>query len=70
MLTTRTPSGRLLVALFALGAIGGAIAPPGANADDAQPKATPAPRSTPSAAFPRSPEQVMVSLNRAMAWYR
>ena len=70
MLSTRTTSGRLLVALIALGATVGTIALSGARADEAQPKAASEARSTASRGSPRSPEQVLASLNRAMAWYR
>src|SRR3989454_3066451 len=70
MLSTRTKSGRLLVALIALGATVGTIALSGARADEEKPKAASDARSTASRGSPRSPEQVVASLNRAMAWYR
>jgi hypothetical protein len=69
MLSTRTTSGRLLVALIALGATVGTIAVSGAHADDEKPKTSDA-QSTASRGSPRSPEQVLASLNQAMAWYR
>jgi hypothetical protein len=70
MLSTRTTAGRLLVALIALGATVGTIALSGARADEEKPKAASDARSTASRGSPRSPEQVVASLNRAMAWYR
>lgn len=70
MLSTRTTSGRLLVALIAMGATVGTVALSGARADEEQPRATSDARSTASRGSPRSPEQVLASLNRVMAWYR
>ena len=66
----RMPLNRLLLALFVLGAMVGAIALPGAIADDAQPGAKPASPPNPSAPAARSADQVLASLNRAMTWYR
>jgi hypothetical protein len=66
----RMPLNRLLLALFVLGAMVGAIALPGAIADDAQPVAKPASPPNPSAPAARSADQVLASLNRAMTWYR
>lgn len=70
MLSTRTTSRRLLVALIALGATVGTIAVSGAHADEEKPKAVSDAQSTASRGSPRSPEQVLASLNRAIAWYR
>jgi Mechanosensitive ion channel len=70
MLSTRTTLGRLLVALIALGATVGTIAVSGARADEEKPKTASDAQSTASHGSPRSPEQVLASLNRAMAWYR
>jgi hypothetical protein len=70
MLSTRTTSGRLLVALIALGATVGTIVVSGARADEEKPKAASDAQPTTSRGSPRSQEQVLASLNRAIAWYR
>lgn len=64
MVSMRRPPARLLVGLLLLGALVGAVAPSRARADEAPtgPK--------PTAGAARSPENVLASLNRAMAWYR
>ena len=66
----RRPPGRLLLALFVLGAMLGVSGPPRARADEAKPDAKSAPEAKPNAPGARSPDQVLASLNRAMTWYR
>jgi hypothetical protein len=60
----------LLLAVLILGVPAGAFAQPAARPESsgsATAPNTPAPTGT---AYPRTPEQVMASLNRAMTWYR
>jgi hypothetical protein len=74
MVSTRIPSCRLVVALcFVLGAMIETIAPPRSGAQEAQTAPESPAESNASAAIAvpaRSPDQVLASLNRAMAWYR
>jgi hypothetical protein len=48
----------------------GALAPSPVDSQDARPEKAPAPPSATTPAYPRSPDDVMAALNRAMAWYR
>src|SRR5262249_13122452 len=70
MLSTPPTSRRLLVALIALVATVGTTVVSGARADEEKPKTASDAQSTASRSSPFSPEQVLASLNRAMAWYR
>src|SRR6267142_2627063 len=70
MMSMRIRLGCLLLAVLGLGAMVGVSAPWRASADEAPsgPKPdVPANANTPAG---RSPDQVLASLNRAMAWYR
>jgi hypothetical protein len=70
MVSMRRPPARLLVGLLVLGALVGAVAPSRARADEAPTGPKPTTQPSPDAGAARSPETVLASLNRAMAWYR
>jgi hypothetical protein len=70
MVSMRRPPARLLVGLLVLGALVGAVAPSRARADEAPTGPKPTTQPSPAAGVARSPENVLASLNRAIAWYR
>jgi hypothetical protein len=70
MVPRRIPPGRLLLALIVAGTMVGGIARPCAAADTAPPAAKPAASANSSLPAPRTPDQVLASLNSAMTWYR
>jgi len=70
MVLRRILRGRLLLALVVAGTLVGGMAHPCAAADTAPPAATQAAPTNPGVAAPRTPDQVLASLNRAMTWYR
>jgi Mechanosensitive ion channel len=70
MVPRRILPGRLLLALVVAGNLVGGVAHPCAGAETAPPATTPAAPVNPSVPAPRTPDQVLASLNRAMTWYR
>ena len=70
MMSMRIRLGCLLLAVLVLGAMVGVSAPWRASADEAPSGPKPNAPANPSAPAARSPDEVLASLNRAMAWYR